>query len=192
MLRKILKACRNREMSLAELEAFAAEQPEFAAAKQPAYFLAEWLVGSGAMVRTSYDTEGSAIPAESLEGLSVEELDELVEDVSYRTASAGIDALDADGVRSRLESLLEENAAYLGDGGVLLEFLSAPRTFMELDGFLRRTAQGHGELCDGRFRPNVLVDRLEAAGGIVWNGGWTLTDEGRELLGQRALRSTED
>jgi hypothetical protein len=66
----------------------------------------------------------------------------------------------------------------------VLEFLSNHRSYAEVDALLRdrdilMSGRGGGER---PLQPSVFIDKLATAGGITWNDGWVITEEGKEVL----------
>ncbi|MDR1088594.1 MAG: hypothetical protein LBL23_04925 [Coriobacteriales bacterium] len=192
ILYKILKACAVERMPLFELELFIGEQPEAQSATQPPYFLIQWLVDAGSLDVYELDDEGVDVTDERKEGLSEDEIDDLIFETAYRTNEVGLAVLGEFDPTARLKTLFETVPERLSTYAELLSFLEEPRAYVEVDALLR----GRDILMLGRdegdrpLQPSVFLDKLAAAGGIVWSEGWIITDEGKELL--EAIRTEEE
>jgi len=184
VLYSILKACSNESWYLDELEAHIAGLDEFEKATQPPYFLIEWLVEAQVLDSWEVDVEGVEITPVSKEGLTEDEIDDLVAATVYRTNAAGEAILDEFSPKSRLAESLDLHPARIDTYIEVLEFCAEERSLRELDGLLR----GRDVLMDGReagerpMQPSVFVDKLAAIGAIIFKEGWVITEEGKELL----------
>ena len=131
------------------------------------------------------DEEGNRVLPEQKEGLSEDEVDDLVAEISFKSTDVGDWFVDYNKPSARLVDLLhlvpERTDTYIE----LLEFVeAAPRPYGQIEELLlgRSALQ---TVIDGRvetMQPSVFVDKLERAGALVWKKGWTLTEEGREFL----------
>ncbi|MDR3307630.1 MAG: hypothetical protein LBS58_01870 [Coriobacteriales bacterium] len=184
VLYRILVACASKRILLHDLEGYILEQPEFKGATQPPYFLIDWLVDYSALDVAEIDHEGNDIAPEQKEGLSEDEVDDLIDDFAFSTSEVGKAVIEEFSPRNRLIDLLgivpERYDTYVE----VLELLTEKRPLSVIDGLLR----GRDVLMSGRkpgenpMQPSVFVDKLADAGGIIYDGGWQITPEGKELL----------
>ena len=130
---------------------------------------------------------------EEKEGLTEDEVDDLMCELGYVTTEAGRTFAEANLPEARLRALLgfalERRGVYLE----VLEFIAqAPRSYAEVKELLA----GHPVLevtIDGMrqtMQPSVFVDKLERAGALVWDQGWNLSDDGLRFL--KELRAAEE
>jgi hypothetical protein len=184
ILYRILQYCNTERCLLFILEELILESPEFSTATQPPYFLIRWLVDSGGLDEFEVDEDGTDVTPERKEGLSEYEIDDLVYSFAYETNEVGRLILEQFDPRVRLTQLLGFRPDRLDTYLDVLEFLSEKHSYSEVDALLR----GRPVLLDNRdtsdrpMQPSVFIDKLAACGGITWNEGWLITDEGREIL----------
>jgi hypothetical protein len=197
-LYRILNATAPGPLRLFDLEELVLALPEFKKATQPPYFLIEWLVETGALSFTEVDAEGLPITDERREGKTEDEIDDLIEDMIIETTEVGKEALRVFDPRQRLAALLQDHPDRLHTYLEVLEFLMEKHSYTEIDQLLRnRPVLMSGRAPDDRpMQPSVFVDKLAAAGGIIYDEGWIITPEGRAMLegskveGSRAEGST--
>jgi hypothetical protein len=183
-LYQILKACSTGRWLLADLEQHIQERPEFSTATQPPYFLVQWLVDAHALDEFDLDAAGEVLEPQRFEGLSEDEIDDLIEDFAFETNEVGAEVLERFSPKHRLMELLDIVPERYDTYIEVLGFLEQKRPFAEVDALLR----GREILRSGRepgeppMQPSVFIDKLAAAGGAVWSDGWQITEEGKELL----------
>ena len=184
LLYKILKVCATEQQPLSFLESFIQEQPEYKRSTQPPYFLIKWLVEYEALDTLELDDEGNLLTADKKEGLTEDEVDDLIADFAYRTNEVGKVVIEEFSPTTRLTGLLETVPDRYDTYIEVLEFLRERRSYLEVDRLLR----GREVLMSGRpegerpMQPSVFIDKLAQAGSISFNNGWMLTDEGKEIL----------
>ncbi|MDR1713721.1 MAG: hypothetical protein LBR39_06170 [Coriobacteriales bacterium] len=184
ILYRMLKRCEAAPVRLHELESWIEQRPEFERATQPPYYLIMWLVDARALEEFELDEAGNTVQPEQKQGLSEDEIDDLVADYSYQTSIIGQAVLAEFDPTIRVQVLLEEVPQRRETYLELLEFLRETRSYNDIDELLR----GREILMLGRaegdrpIQPSVFVDKLAAVGGIVWNKGWIISEEGKELL----------
>jgi hypothetical protein len=183
VLYKILKHCKQRRI-LQELEQHIATYPEFAQALQPQYYLIMWLVDEGGLTLYELDINKAEVTPEQKQGLTEDEIDDLVEYMAFETTEAGEIAVDLLDPKHRLIELLEIVPEWYDTYVEILGFLEQRRPFAEIDSLLRdrETLFIGRKPGDRPMQPSVFIDKLEAAGGISWQDGWMITSEGKELL----------
>jgi hypothetical protein len=184
ILVRILKYCNGTRRLLRDLEDRIAEYPEFKQSTHPQYYLIMWLVERGSLDMFELDAEGAVISDERKSELTPDEIDDLVEDWSFETNEVGREVLKEFDPKHRLIDLLgivpERYDTYLE----VLTFLQEKRSYAEVDALLR----GRDVLMSGRpegerpMQPSVFIDKLAASGGIAFDDGWMITEEGKELL----------
>jgi len=180
----ILRACEDKQWPLHELEDYIQEQPDYASATQPPYFLISWLVEREALDALEIDQEGNLITSDMKEGLSEDEIDDLVADLAFSTTEVGRMVIEEFSPASRLIPLMQSVPDRYDTYVEVLEFLQEKHSYLEVDRLLR----GRDVLMSGReandrpMQPSVFVDKLAQAGSISFNNGWVITKEGKEIL----------
>lgn len=184
ILYKTLAFCAE-ERPLREAEDFIAALPQFGLATQNQYYLLMSLVRAFGLELIERDEADEIVTAEQKEGLTEDEVDDLVAAISFKTTEVGAYFVDYNKPSARLVDLLNLDPARTDTYAELLEFVGAsPRPYSQIETLLagRPALQ---TVIDGRaetMQPSVFVDKLERAGALVWKDGWTLTEEGREFL----------
>ena len=180
---KILKYCLDRHV-LSEVEDFIGSCQEFKSAEQSQFYILRFLLSGGGIDVFEIDENGEVVTEGQKEGLSEDEIDDLVMTSSYETNEVGRALVEQMSPRRRLLELMEIMPEQYDTFIEVMEFLTQKRTLAQVD----RALRGRAVLMAGRasdeipLQPSVFVDRLERAGGICWNNGWLITDEGREVL----------
>lgn len=184
ILYKTLAFCAE-ERPLREAEDFIAALPQFERATQNQFYMLMSLVRSYGLDMIERDEEGNRVLPEQKDGLSEDEVDDLVAEISFKSTDVGDWFVDYNKPSARLVDLLhlvpERTDTYIE----LLEFVeAAPRPYGQIEELLLGSSALQ-TVIDGRvetMQPSVFVDKLERAGALVWKEGWTLTEEGREFL----------
>jgi hypothetical protein len=184
VLYRILSATAAGPLPLFELEEMIQAMPEFTGATQPPYFLIEWLVKTEALSFTEVDAQGMPITDDMRAGKTEDEIDDLIEDMLIEITDVGREALGAFDPQQRLMELLQDIPERYETYVEVLEFLTEKRSYNDIDQLLRdRPVLMSGrERGDRPMQPSVFVDKLAATGGIMFDGGWIVTPEGRALL----------
>lgn len=177
LYRTLAEACEMK--TLPELEGFIAALPQFEGALQPQYYLIQFLVNAGGLAQYDVDADGNVIYEEEKEGLTEDEIDDLVATWAYEATDVGRTLVEQMRPSARIEALMEEHPGW--DDALLstLEYLSEKRSVPQLDSFLRGIPTPPS--ADTRFQPSAFVDRLERAGAIAWDKGWQCTEEGLQF-----------
>lgn len=157
ILYKTLAFCAE-ERPLREAEDFIAALPQFERATQNQFYMLMSLVRSYGLDMIERDEDGNRVLPEQKEGLSEDEVDDLVAEISFKSTDVGDWFVDYNKPSARPYGQIEE----------LL--LGRPALQTVIDGRVET------------MQPSVFVDKLERAGALVWKEGWTLTEEGREFL----------
>jgi hypothetical protein len=180
ILYRILRICETERVFLNALEEQIQQQPEFASVVHPPFFLIQWLADVEALDVFDLDKEGNEVSPEQLEGLTDDEIDDLVVTSVFQTSVIGLEVIKEFSPESRLIEVLNIAQERYDTYIEVLEFLTKKRPLVEIDKLLR----GRDVLMSGRnpgdnpMQPSVFVDKLAAAGGIIYNDGWQITPEG--------------
>lgn len=184
----ILSFCRQRR-ELADIEAYVADLPQFAHAAQNQYHMIHVLERAGGLRRIELDAAGAQVTLERTEGLSVDEVDDLVVQTLFETTEAGIAFVGDHAPAARFARLLAaepyRSAAFLD----VLRFCNEqPRSYGELTNLLfsKVVALSPSDGLGRRIQPSVFLDRLERCGFIEWDDGWRTTKEGGAYVKQQA------
>lgn len=185
ILRKILVRC-DTLCELGELERTVQGYPEYAYAAQNPYRLIIYLVDAGGLEKVDLDEELQPIAEERKEGLSVDELDDLIATYGFITTEAGRAVARELEPKKRINELLNHIPERFNTYIDLLDFCREPKTMTAIDKFLgSKDLSQFTSLNTGTsvgIKPSVFVDKMERAGGIVWKDGWVVTSEGKEFL----------
>lgn len=185
---KILRFCEERR-DLRVIEEEVAGYPEFAHAVQSQYHMICALEDAGGLRRIELDENGVEVAPEQKEGLTEDEVDDLVASYSFETTEVGRAFVEQHAPRARLIELLDLVPARRDTYVEVLEYCREPRSYHDFESLLagrdilRIGPNGTHEA----IQPSVFLDKLERAGAIVWDGGWKLTEGGEEYL--RELQS---
>jgi hypothetical protein len=186
LLYKVLKYCRSMQ-ALQDIEERIATYPEFTQAGQSQYILITYLIKAGGLETFDLDEEGQVITKEQKAGLSEDEIDDLVMSFAYQTTEAGLAVVEKMSPKTRLMELLDVTPSYYDTYLEVLEYLQEKHSTTEIDTLLRGrpVLMAQRDPLERPIQPSVFIDKLERAGGIVWQDGWVTTDEGKELLRNR-------
>lgn len=185
ILRKILELCRSRH-ELGDIERQVQGFPEYAYAAQNPYRMIVYLVDCGGLAKLDLDENGDVVTPERTQGLTEDEVDDLILTYAFETTDAGRVVADELAPKNRLGKLLtampERAQSYLD----VLRLCAEPQSMAAIDElFAGRDLSALASLNTGSsvtLKPSVFVDKLERAGGIVWKDGWVITDAGRTYL----------
>jgi len=180
---KTLAFCCQRRL-LPEVEDFIAACPEFSSTDQSPYFLLQFLLKGNGLDSFEVDAAGQVIRPEQKEGLSEDEIDDLVAQYAYETNAVGRQYIKLNSPQNRLLELLNVTPEYYDTYIEVLGFLTEKRSLASVDTLLRgrQVLMVNRDPDDRPIQPSVFIDKLERAGGIFWEKGWQITPEGRELL----------
>lgn len=174
----------TEERLLHDVEQEIATYPEFPSCGQNQYFLINCLVKAYGLDFIERDDDGNVVTAQAKEGLTEDEIDDLVASYHYKTTEVGLKFLEEYSPKVRLVELLELTPERTDTYIEVLEFVAGgSRSMADIEGLLEgREIQ---TFINGRYetiKPSVFVDKLERAGALVWNSGWNLSEEGRSYL----------
>lgn len=184
ILYKALAFC-SEERPLRDAEDYIASLPQFEHATQNQYYLLTSLTRAHGLELIERDEAGEVVVPEQKEGLTEDEIDDLVAAISFKSTEVGDWYVEYNRPSARLVDLLQLAPERTDTYIELLEFIGeAPRPYGQIEALLSGR-EALRTLIDGRWetmQPSVFVDKLERAGALVWKDGWTLTEEGREFL----------
>ena len=188
LLYKALVHCQTERTEHAA-EEFLARQPEAAQALQTPYTLLRNLAAAGGVTVIAHDAQGLALDETRCEQLRAEGLDDdaladLVAERRVLTTPAGCAACELLAPEHRTLAAIykvpERRATFVR----LLDFCRTPRKLADINQLLaddpalapsQRTAGQKLHAC-------YFIDRLEEAGGLVWDGSGVTTDAGTRAL----------
>lgn len=188
LLYKALVHCQTERTEHAA-EEFLARQPEAAQALQTPYTLLRNLAAAGGVTVIAHDAQGLALDETRCEQLRAEGLDDdaladLVAERRVLTTPAGCAACELLAPEHRILAAIykvpERRATFVR----LLDFCRTPRKLADINQLLaddpalapsQRTAGQKLHAC-------YFIDRLEEAGGLVWDRSWVTTDAGKRAL----------
>ena len=188
LLYKALVHCQTERTEHAA-EEFLVRQPEAAQALQTPYTLLRNLAAAGGVTVIAHDAQGLALDETRCEQLRAEGLDDdaladLVAERRVLTTPAGCAACELLAPEHRTLAAIykvpERRATFVR----LLDFCRTPRKLADINQLLaddpalapsQRTAGQKLHAC-------YFIDRLEEAGGLVWDGSWVTTDAGKRAL----------
>lgn len=182
---EILRFCQGQRV-LQEVEEHVLSMPQAAQATLSAYRLIANLERAGGLERFSLDADGQILTSAQLEGLTEDQVDDLVSDYAFQTTDEGETVVADASPKNRIDHLLDEDPQLMDTyAGLLSFFEEGGRSYDSVCELMRGSDALLKTMTDGstqRMQPSVFVDRLERAGAIEWDGGWTLTEGGRAAL----------
>jgi hypothetical protein len=187
---KVLRYCLERR-DLSDIEDRIAGYPEFKTATRDQYSLITELVTHYGLEIFELDKAGNPVLEADKAGLSENEVDDLVLSYAYQTTEVGRVVNDRFDPKRRLVELFDIVPQRYGTYIEILEFLRDKHSFAEVDSLLRGRdiLFSEREAGDRAIQPSVFIDKLERAGGIFFNGGWQITEAGKELLATSTNRA---
>ena len=188
LLYKTLAVC-SAERDALEAERFIEQQPECAQALQEPFALVRQLVTCGGLARAAYDENGvlldGTLKAELVDqGLDDDAIAALATRHAVATTPAGLAAVTlldpAYRIAACANAVPERRDIFVR----LLEHCRKPRSLDSvkqlLDGHpaLEPSTRSGGQ----RLHAAYFIDRLDEAGGLVWDGAWVTTEAGERFL----------
>lgn len=181
-LYRLLDFC-QQERTLEEIEREAASYPEMVVDIYAPRTILRWLLDCGAL--SEVDSNVAQPAKECFEDeKSTEE-----EDSDYRfvITNAGAQALDRLRSAQPLVVLLAQYPCYEMAFRRVLAACETPQSRQDIEGLFRGDPIMESPR---KIYANFFLDKLEAAGGIVFADGWMTTPEGRALLAERVEGSS--
>lgn len=184
LMMRILAFC-VEERTIADIDRFAAGFPEASRATENPAYMAKSLAREDGLSIIERAADGHEVTSEEKEGLTEDEIDDLVVLVGYRTTDIGCEIIAEHNPLTRLTDLMGTRPDRADTFDELLRFIAEkPRSYDDVKSLL----SGRPVLetvINGRIevvQPSVFIDKLERAGVLVWDKGWKLTEEGRSYL----------
>jgi len=183
VLYRILDYCREQR-DADDVERFIAGLPEMRHAFQEPYVYMDLLVDAHGLEAIPLDAAGN--PIEQLVSQEHPDIADAAEIAQYRitTTPAGVRALQLVSPEARLHAKLGEHPERYSTYLAVLDFCKQPRSLAEVQRLFEQDASLNRETTvDAQpLSCDFYLSELERAGGLVWNGGWTATQEGVALL----------
>ena len=179
LLLEILAYCTQRRR-LEDVEGRVMASPFYPQATRSPFSLIAELEQQGALERFEVDAEGCEVTAARKAGLSEDEIDDLVADYEFAVTPDGACVAKECAASARIERVCDTEDVRCA-AVALLGFLRQPRSAAQLDAFCRKDPYLNSLAKEGLLA-SQLHDELEKAGAVVWSGGWTLTDAGKQWL----------
>ena len=179
---RLLTYCKTQR-TLHEAEQAVAAMPEFPAVAQTPYRLIRSLVAAGGLDWLELDAEGVPLTSQDKENLTDDEIEDATFAYAVKTTPFGEQVAEDLAPEKRLANLFKDMPSRLSAFRDVMGFCRDPRTFKEVDAFLR--ARGGDTLASASgqdLNPSYFVDMLERAGGLVWDNGWKVTRCGAKML----------
>jgi hypothetical protein len=150
------------------------------------YFLIEDLYLRDGLDKIELDSSYAEITPRHKQGLSEDEVDDLIHDYAYQTTPIGTMVIKSLDPRKRFKEFTVEFPELTKTAYEVLEFLKEKRSMGSIDNLLRDTAALKNNGIDGRpLQSSVLVDKLERSGCIYWNDGWIISKGGKRVMEER-------
>ncbi len=185
ILRKILVFCDSlQELSVIEREV--ESYPEYSHAAQNPYRLLVYLEDAYGVERFNLDEEGAVLTEERTEGLTEDEIDDLIFSYGFQTTEAGRKVAEEITPSKRMDDLFANTPDRVQAYSDLLDFCKIPRSFPAIEQFFTgydlSAIKSLNLGSSVTVKPSALVDKLEKAGALVWKDGWVMTSEGKAYL----------
>jgi hypothetical protein len=183
----ILEFCQEQQL-LRDIEAMIATLPQFLSSDQTQYRLISFLETAEGLQRIELDENLNTVTADIKEGLSEDEIDDLVCDYAFITTEAGRVIVQEMQPEKRMKNLMELFPQRAQTYCEVLEYCQEPRSWKDIDKLLEgREVLKSGSLntmTNNPLKPTVFIDRLESSGGLIWEKGegWKITADGRRFL----------
>ena len=179
----VLRQCDNEVCELSELEELIKVIPGYKSNKQPPYFPIHWLEEAYALEELYIDNDGNVLSAEDIEELSEDEFDDLVAAYAYRSTEIGRTVREKFAPETQTAALFENEPSRRDIYLQVLRFVQEKKNFGQIEHLIHDQVAAQPATPDGKKpQSSVFIDELEEAGAITFNGGWIITDEGKELL----------
>lgn len=181
---RVLRYC-EQERELHDIEQQMETFPEFPRCTMNQYYMVKSLVSAYGLEFIERTEDGVRVTPEMKEGLTEDEIDDLVFSFNYVTTPLGLRLVDERSPRKRLEALLEWEPSRRATYVQVLDYIAEqPRDYAQIESLLKGSPALE-TIINGRIetvQPSVFLDKLERAGVLVWNKKWQITEEGSEYL----------
>jgi hypothetical protein len=181
---RLLQKCSQEPHRLDELEPFVQMQPGYEMLNQPPFFPIHWLEQSFMFEELFLDAEDNLYTQADLEGLSEDEFDDLITQYAFQTTEVGLAIMKEYDPKQRLSALFGETPERAEIYLDVLNLATTKRSLAEIDRRIRASDAFESLRSDAEvpLTPGMFVDKLAASGGIVFDKGWVITEEGKELI----------
>lgn len=194
ILSDLLNFC-FQERAEEELEAFLTAHKQFADGYHTANKYLFFMQRTGALAEREYDSEGVLMDEERRadlleQGISEDEIDELVVEWCYITTDVGKEALTQFNPCKRTQEMLATQASSrMASFRRLLEFCKQPRSLEEITNYMADDPGLEIDLQTGvaHMQPSAYIGKLDQSGALTWEGGWKTTEGGMEVLNSLAV-----
>ncbi|WP_350454939.1 hypothetical protein [Slackia heliotrinireducens] len=187
LMLRILSFC-TEEKKLNDVENHVMSFPEYSRATENPVYMTKVLVRCDGLEEIERTAEGKRVLPEDKEGLTEDEIDDLVATTNFITTEVGAQVVADHSPAARLAALLETSPERAETFQEMLEFVAEkPRTYGEVTDLLKGRPVLQ-TIINGRtetVQPSVFIDKLERAGVLVWDNGWKLTKEGEAFLANK-------
>lgn len=188
ILYKLLVFCEQLR-TYADAEQFLLEADEYVYSHviQSPAALIQILVGNCGLIKTPLDESGLPVSAELLATLDADEADDIVAGYTLETTEAGRAVAALLDPAKRLAATLARNRGRTDTFTAILRFChKAPRKFPEIKAFYDEHAEFDKSCAvdSQELACDYYVDKLEAAGMLVWRGRWEVTEAGEQALAE--------
>ena len=186
IMRKILQYCKTQR-TYSEAEAEIASYPEFHYVDQSQACIIDILVFAGGLNKYELDSQGKIITEKKKQGLSEDDLDEMVCSFSLETTDAGAAAIEGMNPKNRMRALFESEPERTHIYRQILRLCASPKSFKELESSLLNMPNmpalaSQNKLSSLSVFPSALIAKLESAGGLLWDEAWVLTSAGKSFI----------
>lgn len=194
LLYKTLSHC-TEERTLADVEEWIERQPEYASALQDASALVKSLSEHRGVLVVTRDEEGNPLSEEDLLTMTQQgERERVAAALSGRTIATtpqGKAAVSLLSPERRIDAFARKIPGRRNAFVELLEFCKTPRTLGEVNALFENSPYLDPTEQSGRqrLRPAYFLDRMEEAGGLVWDKAWVTTEAGKLFLASEGLGS---
>lgn len=154
-LYKLLALCETPR-STAEVHQAMLAFPEMKTALHTPQMLLAWMVRAGGIEQVAPEKEESR----------------------WQTTEAGKMAAKRQGPGKRLAQFFAQEPAYGDVFRLVLEFCAAPKSKADIEALLK----DHPAMENPKIYASFIVEGLEAAGGLEWDGHWRTTEAGKGVL----------
>lgn len=186
VLRWALVRCSGGLADLFELEDEIRALPIYGTGCPEPFYVLEWLVQAGCMEVFDTDAEGNVVDADALreQGMSEDEIDDLLVGFAYRTNEVGQAVAQAASPANRMKRLIAGHEGSEGAINLALTFFLDGRTLGEFSSYLKDEIGDEEKTRWGALSsPMVLVNKLAETGALAYgNHAWRTTEEGRQLI----------
>lgn len=165
-----LSVCRQR-LPYREAEILIDQRPELDISTQNAHVLLQAMIDCGGV---------EAVKVSEPEYASHEEKQDMPVGYIVQTTKAGLAALaQFEPVKQFDQVLQTDPPSYASAYAAVLERCLRGATKIDIE----QTLKGNEALSNPKqIYPSYFISRLETVGGLMWNGSWKTTDEGRRML----------